>query len=148
MKKGLRLGDGCKTCLLFLRRRRSKRPSPTPVLKTTQHACKADKTETPRVAAGKHDNAGVLLVASNVLYIGISLVAVGRMVAPERKRQRRLTQSAPFGSYIRCGRSSSSCCSSRVVRIRRARNRGFSYSSIAFLTSCTNFVLAFPILSD
>ena len=68
MKKGLRLGDGCKSCLRFpARRKRSQRHSPTPVLKTTRYACKADNAETPRVAAGKHDNAGVLLVASNVL---------------------------------------------------------------------------------
>jgi hypothetical protein len=43
------------------------RPSPTPVSKTTRYACKADETEAPRVAAGKHDNAGVLRLVSNVL---------------------------------------------------------------------------------
>src|ERR1035441_2949681 len=37
MKKGLRLGDGCKSCLLFLRRRRPK-PTPPTLVKTTRQA--------------------------------------------------------------------------------------------------------------
>ena len=37
-KKGPGLRDGCKSCLLFLRRRRSKRPPPTLAVKTTRHA--------------------------------------------------------------------------------------------------------------